>query len=255
MDYRTLELGFNERIATLTLTRGDEGNLIDARCLDELAAAAEEIAGREEVSVVLLQARGQDFCRGWDEEFLSAQLQRDAEVRTDPFGPLARLACPVICCVQGRAASAGLELALAGDIRLAAADAVFSVPEIGRGLLPLAGATQRLPRIAGRATALSMLLFGEELDAAAAMRTGLVTRVLPRSELEDAGLALAGKLASRGPLALRYAKEAVHRGLEMSLQQGLLFEADLSIILQTTADRAEGVRAFLEKRLPRFQGR
>ncbi len=121
--------------------------------------------------------------------------------------------------------------------------------------MPCGGGTQRLPRLVGRAKAAEMILLGQSLDAAAALACGLVNRVAPRGEARAAAERLARTMASRGPLALRYAKEAINRGLDMPLEQALRYETDLTVILQTTRDRAEGVRAFLEKRPPRFEGR
>jgi enoyl-CoA hydratase/carnithine racemase len=171
------------------------------------------------------------------------------------FDFLAQMPRPVICALNGDALSAGLELALACDIRLAGPEARFAFPEIGWGLIPMAGGTQRLARIVGRAAALEVLLTAEPIDAQTALRIGLVSQIAPRDRLLAEASALAGRIAARGPIAVRYAKEAVSQGLDMSLEQALRFETDLTIILQTTEDRAEGVRAFLEKRAPEFHGR
>jgi enoyl-CoA hydratase/carnithine racemase len=159
-----------------------------------------------------------------------------------------------VVALQGEVAGGGLELALACDIRICAMDARFSTPEAGQGLLPLAGATQRLPRIAGQGVALAMLLVGESLDADAALKCGLVSAVVRRDDLAGKVDALAVTIASRGPLALQLAKEAVHHGLDLTLDQAIRYESDLAVILQTTRDRAEGVQAFREKREPRFDG-
>lgn len=158
---------------------------------------------------------------------------------------------PVIAVIDGAASGAGLELALACDMRVASEEATFSMDL--DGLMPLFGGTQRLPRVAGAGIAARMLLLGETLPAADALRCGLVNAVA--AEPEDAARAIATTIASRGPLAVRYAKEAVVRGAAMPLEQALRYETDLTVILQTTADRAEGVRAFLDKRPPRFEGR
>jgi enoyl-CoA hydratase/carnithine racemase len=253
MDFRTLQLNITGRIARIALSRPDVANCIDSRLLRELDAACEAIAAHDTICVTLLTANGPDFCAGWDnatrEDLLSA-----TQLNLDPFGCLADLTVPVIAAVQGAVVSAGLELALACDVRIAADDTRFALPEVGQGLLPLAGGSQRLSRIAGPAVATSMLLLGDELDAKAAHHAGIVSRVFPTEQLATEAEAMAERIAKHGPLALRYAKEAVHHGSELPLDHALRYELDLSVILQTTTDRAEGIAAFLEKRLPRFEG-
>jgi enoyl-CoA hydratase len=252
--YDTIRLEINGRKARLTLAGPETGNRIDARMLVELQDAAAVLAEQQSVNVIVFEAEGDDFSLGW-EKALKADLVSKSVLTVDPFGPIAALAPVTVAAMRGCATSAGLELALCCDIRIAAADAVFQLPEVIEGILPLAGGTQRLPRIAGRAAATEMILLGQEIDSARALRCGLVSRVVPSVRLDAEASAISEAIASRGPLAVRYAKEAALRGAEMTLEQGLRFEADLSVILQTTEDRAEGVRAFLEKRPPRFEGR
>ena len=253
MDYKTLRLNRDGSIARVTLARPDDANRIDLRCLRELAEACEAISGWEAVSLVLVGADGPDFCGGWDNA-ARAGLASSMDA-LDPFGCLAALPMPVLAALHGAVASAGLELALACDLRIAREDARFSMPDVSAGIMPLGGATARLPRIAGRTVASAMLLLGDELDAAAAHRCGLVSRVIAAANFAADVEAIAGRIAANGPLGLRYAKEAVHNGIELPLDQALRYELDLSIILQTTRDRAEGVQAFLEKRPPEFEGR
>ncbi len=248
MEFRTLRLQLEAPLAQITLSLPENQNRIDARTLRELGDACEAIAANDAVSITLLTADGPDFCAGWDESKTDGP-------GLDPFGPVAALPCPVIAAVQGAAVSAGLELALACDLRIAAKDARFGLPEVSLGTLPQAGGSQRLPRVVGRSVAASMLLLGDELDAQAAHRAGLVSRLFPTDRLQDEAEALAQRVAAHGPLALRYAKEAVHQGGELTLDKALRYELDLSVILQTTRDRAEGVQAFLEKRPPKFEGR
>jgi len=245
-------------IARLTLARSDRENAIDATVVRDLRAACEAVA--DHVRVVLLTAEGGAFSRGWDWDALlgettdPAAALRNHGIPPDPFGCLADLPQPVICAINGDASGAGLELALACDVRVAAEGATFSEPEVSMGLLPLAGGTQRLPRLVGRGKALEMILTGEPIDAGEALRFGLVSAIVPGDRLLVEADAIASRIAERGPLAVRYAKEAISRGLEMPLEQALRFETDLTIILQTTQDRAEGVRAFLEKRKAEFKG-
>jgi enoyl-CoA hydratase/carnithine racemase len=172
----------------------------------------------------------------------------------DPLGWLAEQPQPVIAAVSGRVSGGGLALALASDLRVAADDARFAVTELTAGRLPAGGVIARLTRLIGPGNAGWMLLGGEPIGAQDALRVGLVSEVVPAGQLPERAQAIAARIAERGPLAVRYAKEAVRRGLEMPLEQALRFETDLTVILQTTADRAEGVRAFMEKRAPEFKG-
>jgi enoyl-CoA hydratase/carnithine racemase len=258
---KSISLDIRGRIARLTLCRPERANAIDAHGVRELRDACEAVAANDTVRAVLLAAEGEVFSRGWHWEALSgeggdpAEALRTQGVPADPFGCLAELPQPIVCAINGDASGAGLELALASDVRVAAEEATFALPDILIGLLPLAGGTQRLPRLIGRAAALEMILTGEPVEAQEALRLGLVSALVPRERLLAEAEAVASPIAERGPLAVRYAKEAVSRGLEMPLEQGLRFETDLTIILQTTEDRAEGVKAFLEKRKPEFKGR
>lgn len=252
MEYQTLRLSLEGPVGRISLARPDTANRLDLRALQELADACEVIARAEGVSLVLMSAEGADFCAGWDE---TARIQLQAvEDYLDPFGCLAMLPMPVLAAPRGNVASAGLELVLACDLRVACDDARFSMQDVIKGNVPRAGATSRLPRIAGRTVAAAMLLLGDELDAAAAYRCGLVSRVIPAPEFDAQVEALAKRIVANGPLALRYAKEAILNGVELPLDQALRYELDLSVILQTTRDRAEGVQAFREKREPRFSG-
>jgi enoyl-CoA hydratase len=168
---------------------------------------------------------------------------------------LAVLSKPVVAIVNGDAFDEGLELALAADIRVSISSARFAITQMRRGAMPHFGATQRLPRLVGAGNALQMMLTGTALGAGEAMRVGLVTYL---ADNPAALAALSGRVAeailSRAPLAARLVKDAVLKGYDMTLEQGIRLEEDLYALLQTTADRAEGVRAFLEKRKPLFRG-
>jgi enoyl-CoA hydratase/carnithine racemase len=207
------------------------------------------------VRSVLLTGAGDRFCTGWHESLCDDEALKEAGALNDPFGCLADCLKPVICAINGDATGGGLALALSADIRIAAETARFALPEAKAGLLPIAGGTQRLLRLVGRAKALELILTGDAIDAQEALRIGLVSDVVPGEKLAERAQELAGRLAERGPLALQYAKEAVSRGIDMSLEQAMRFETDLTVILQTTEDRAEGAQAFREKRRPKFKGK
>ncbi len=251
MRFDTIAISSHGPVAEIRLSRPAERNAVDAAFLAELDVATAMLHDDDKISVVLLSAAGAAFSAG-------VQAPEVSPWPVDgpaPFRCLEVMAQPVIALIEGDAVGAGLELALACDVRIASADVTFAMPGLAGGVVPCGGGTQRLPRLVGRAKAAEMILLGEPLDAASALACGLVNRIAPAAEARGVAERLARTMASRGPLALRYAKEAINRGLDMPLDQALRYETDLTVILQTTRDRAEGVRAFLEKRPPRFEGR
>ena len=167
---------------------------------------------------------------------------------------LASLPFPVIAAIEGDAFDQGLELALAADIRVAAEGARFRMGQLAEGLIPWDGGTQRLPRVVGAAWAADVVLTGRTLDAAEAARIGLVARVATNGTALGAARDIAAQVLAGGPIAARYAKEAVNAGMDMVLDHGILLETDLTMVLQTTKDRDEGIRSFLERRDPEFTG-
>jgi enoyl-CoA hydratase/carnithine racemase len=238
-------------VATLTVDCVDA--LVDRAFVESLVDAASDLAGRtHDVRAVLVSSARDDLALDWAADVATPEA---ASVAGAGFAALAAVPQPVVVAIEGRAYSAGLELALAGDVRVAGERATFAMPDVAAGRVPRGGGTQRLPRAVGRAHALRLLLLGETIDAAEARRIGLVSRVVSSGEAHAAGLEIARAIAARGPIATRFAKEAVTHGLEMSLDQALRYELDLTVILQTTADRAEGVQAFAEHRPPEFTGR
>ncbi|MBX3024461.1 enoyl-CoA hydratase/isomerase family protein [bacterium] len=216
---------------------------VDLRVAQDLCAAAERIAFDPDVRVAVLEGPRNGFCLGVEDE---------REGWPDWVGAVAGLAVPVIAIVAGAAVGAGAELALAADLRIAGPRAAFAFPHLAAGALPRHGATQRLPRIVGRTRAMELLLTGRRVGAREAQRIGLVTQVSPQPA--TAARAVAAELCAKGPIALRLAKEAVRASGDLPLAAGVRLEQDLYVLLQTTADRAEGVRAFLRKRRPRFRG-
>lgn len=213
----------------------------------ELYSVCDDINFDGDIRAVIITGRDNTFCQGIPAQLNSRQFSLAA--------PVARLNCPVIAAINGDATGMGLELALACDIRMAADNARFSLPYIEAGLIPSDGATQRLPRLIGRAKAMELLLTGQVIDAAEAYRIGLVSKVLGHEELMPYVLQIGNEMAGKASLALKYCKEAVLKGLDMTLGQGLRLEGDLYFLLHTTEDRTEGITAFKEKRKPRFKGK
>jgi enoyl-CoA hydratase/carnithine racemase len=169
--------------------------------------------------------------------------------------PIAKLDLPVIAGITGDTMGQGLELALACDIRIASEAARFALTHIKSGLIPGDGGTQRLSRLVGKGKGIEMILTGEMIDAQEALRIGLVNRIVPSEKLQETAMQMAREMASKGPIAMKYAKEAINKGIDMTLEQGLRLEADLYLLLHTTQDRAEGIQMFQKKGVPQFRGK
>ena len=168
--------------------------------------------------------------------------------------PFAKLNIPVVISINGDAIGQALELALACDIRTASETSHFGLPYINTGMIPWDGGTQRLSRLVGKSKAIELILTGEIINAHEAHRIGLVNQIVHAKDLMATVMDIAQEMASRGPIALRYAKEAINKGMDLTLEQGLCLEADLYFLLHTTKDRTEGIRAFQEKRKAQFKG-
>ena len=235
-------------VVRIVLGRGAAGNRLDGEMAAALAEACADVGDRDDVRVVVLDHDPPDFCLG-----LPAGCSWPDPAWPDAVAAVASLPQPVIAVVGGTAARWGLGLALACDLRVAAATATLRV-DADAGF-PGGGLTQRLPRLVGPARALELLLVGRALRGREAAAWGLATAVAPASAVRATADALARGLAARGPTALRYAKEAVVRALDLALDDGMRLEHDLYVLLQTTADRREGVAAFRARRPPRFRGR
>jgi len=247
MSYSTISYTTRDHVAAITLDRPEAGNRLNLELAQELAEVCRFINQDEAIYVVILIGAGDKaFCEGGEVE-KSGNIGSAAAV--------AAIEKPVIAAINGDALGPGLELALSSDIRLAADKARFGFPGVAEGLMPAEGGTQRLPRIVGRGKALEIILTGEAITAKEALEIGLVSKIVPRKELLTEAEALARDIAAKGPIALRFIKEAVNKGLDLTLEQGLRLEADLYFLLHTTADRTEGINAFLEKRKPKFKGK
>jgi enoyl-CoA hydratase/carnithine racemase len=229
-------------VAFVTMNRPGADNVIDRQLAQGMEEACARINQDNEVYIAVITGAGNKaFCTG-------------SGVKADVAAMVAGIDRPVIAAVNGDALGEGLEIALACDIRLASEKAGFGLPQLAEGKIPAGGGTQRLPRLIGRGKAMEMIFTAEIISAAEALEIGLVSKVLPPEQLAAEAEALAKKMATQAPISLRYVKEAVNKGMDMTLEQGLRLEADLYMILQTTSDRTEGITAFLQKRKPEFRG-
>jgi enoyl-CoA hydratase len=245
MPYSTVSYTAKDHVAYLTLNRPEAVNRINLELAQELSDACRRANQDDAIYVVVLGGAGKAFCAG-------------GEAKGEVYNVASALAAiekPVIIAINGDALGQGLELALAGDIRLASDKAKFGLPQLSEGFIPADGGTQRLARLVGRGKALELILSAETITAPEALEIGLVNKVVASAKLTDEAKALAESMSQQGPIALRFIKEAVSKGLDMTLEQGLRLEGDLYFLLHTTADRTEGINAFLGKRKPKFRGR
>ena len=235
--FETILYEKHDGIAYITLNRPQKLNAYNTRMRDDLYEVLGAIKDDPDVRVVILRAAGEKaFCAGADlSEFLTAPsplVARQVRWERDVWGRFLTVAQPVIEAMHGFVLGSGMEMALCCDIRIASADAQFGLPETTLGIIPAAGGTQTLPRVIGRGKALEMLLTGSRLDASQALQVGLIDSVVPRPQLMPAAEEMARRIASYQPLAVRAVKEAVVRGLDLSLTDGIKLESQLSANVQ-----------------------
>lgn len=246
MPHSTVTYTKKDHIGSITLNRPQAANSINLRLAEELEDVCLKVNQDDNIYVVTITGAGNKaFCSG---------LEKPG-TRYSVANALASIQKPVIAAINGDALGQGLELALSCDIRLSSDKARFGFPEVAQGLIPSDGGTQRLPRIIGRGKALELILSAQVITAEEALRIGLVSKVVKGANLAAETDALAKAIAAKAPVALRFIKEAVNKGLDLTLEQGLHLEADLYFLLHTTADRTEGITAFLKKRPPKFKGK
>jgi enoyl-CoA hydratase len=247
-------------IAYVTLNRPKVLNALNTPTWTELRAAFED--ARDDVAVrgvILTGAGNKAFIAGADISELAHLTAFEAE-QSSRFGQevldlIENLGKPVIAAINGFALGGGCETAMACTIRIAVDNAKLGQPEVKLGLVPGGGGTQRLPRLAGKGRALQLILSGEMIDAQEAYRIGLINEVVPAAELISRAETILKKISSNGPIAVKFALEAVNKGLEASQSEGLLLEASYFGLCAATEDKKEGTSAFLEKRMPQFRGR
>ena len=253
-----IKIDISESIATITIDRPEVRNALDLDTVRECRRALADVAASADVGVVIITGGGEaSFVSGADINDIRARGRDDglAAINSSLFAEIERFPRPTIAAVNGYALGGGCELALACDIRIASDTARFGQPELGLGIIPGAGATQRLPRIVGLGWAKHLIFTGDIIDAKQALAIGLVTAVTPAGQLQIRARELAKKVLRQGPLAARLAKLALNASARVDLDSGLLIETLAQAICYASEDKLEGTTAFLEKRKPKFSGR
>jgi enoyl-CoA hydratase/carnithine racemase len=260
MDYKNLLVETRDGVAVVTVNRPDKLNALDDRTMEELDAVFTALGADASVRGVILTGAGEKaFVAGADIGELARQSPVEGQERSvrgqKVLDRIEGLGKPVVAAVGGFALGGGCELAMACHVRVASENAKLGTPEVKLGIMCGYAGTQRLPRLVGKGRALELLLTGEMVDAAEALRIGLVNKVVPKARLLEESEALLRKMLANGPVSLRFTLQAVGSGLEVPFAEGQYLEATLFGLICTTEDSKEGTRAFLEKRPPKFQGK
>ena len=256
--YKNVRVAVEESVATIVIDRPSVKNALNFETVNEFRAALAELGANAEVGVLIITGAGESsFVSGADINDIRARTRDDglAAINSTLFAEVERFPRPTIAAINGYALGGGCELALACDIRVAADSAKFGQPELGLGIIPGAGATQRLPRIVGLGWAKHLILSGEIIDAKQALEIGLVTAIMPASQLQVRARELARKILRQGPLAARLAKLSLNASARVDLDSGLLIETLAQSLCYSSEDKMEGTTAFLEKRKAKFTGR
>lgn len=259
MAWNNLLVEFDNEIATVSINRPKALNALDKDTLTELGGAMAELAANPAVRVVILTGAGDKaFVAGADIAYMQSltpmQAREFSRLGQTVFSQIENLPKPVIAAINGFALGGGCEVAMACDIRVASEKAKFGQPEVSLGIMAGFGGTQRLPRLVNPGIAKEMLFTGDIYDAQAALRMGLVGKVVPPEELMDVCKKMAKRIASMGPVGVRLTKEAVNQGLDMDEEKAFSLEADIFALTFATADKDEGLSAFLGKRKAEFKG-
>ena len=249
-----------DQIAIITLNRPKVLNALNSKTIAELDQLIMRVERDSKLMAAIITGSGnRAFSSGADAgeilDLIHAESPSLARRGQTVFTRLESIEKPVVAAINGFALGGGCELALACTFRVAAETAKFGFPEVKRGIIPGYGGTQRLPRLIGKGRALEMILTGRMMAAWEAYQIGLVNKVVPEAELMEASIQLVGEVIQNAPIAIRMALQSVNQGINMDIERGLAYEANLFGICFTTEDKQEGIRAFREKRPPQFKGR
>ena len=257
MAYQNIKIEINDGIAVLTLNRPEVRNALDYVTWDEIRAGMRELRFNDDAHVIILTgAGGKAFASGADIKALNARTvseQMNSEVN-DILYEITMHKKPVIAAVDGYALGGGCELAMACDIRIATKKSKFGQPEVNLGIIPGGGGTQRLQRLVGIGKAKELIFTGDIISAEEAERIGLIEKVVEDGTVLEAAIEMAKKIKAKGPVAITLAKQAINVGANTELYSGLCFERYSQAIAFSTADKAEGTLAFIEKRPAQFKG-
>jgi len=258
MAFETILLERRGPVAILRFNRPDKLNAMSSKMKDEIIAALHDLELDDAIRVAVLTGAGDKaFVAGADiNEFKGRTSIEQWDLYQEPFlyDAVDRFTKPVIAMINGYCLGGGCELALACDIRIASERAQLGQPEINIGIIPGGGGTQRLPRVVALGKAMELILTGDRISATEAHRIGLVDEVVAHDQLESKTMEIANRIADKSPIAVRLAKQAVKASTRMGLDTGLRYEASLFALVFATHDKEEGVRAFLEKRPPKWTG-
>jgi enoyl-CoA hydratase/carnithine racemase len=246
MKYKRIKYKKKGLISYIVLNISEHGRSIYECMCAELINVCEVINQDNSINVVVIKISGETCSFGATSEANATMCEA--------INAIARLEKIVVAIIDGDTIGEGLELALACDIRIVSDRSRFAFPNVAEGSIPSSGGTQRLPRLIGQAKALELILTANIIDAAEAFRIGLIQKIVPFQDIDKEADVLVKKIAEKAPIALRLCKEAINKGMDLTFEQGLRLEADLYFLIQTTSDRMEGIRAFLEKRPPAFKG-
>ncbi|TCO67647.1 short-chain-enoyl-CoA hydratase [Caldanaerobacter subterraneus] len=260
MEYKNIEVKIEKGIATITISRPKALNALNTETLEELENVLEVLQNDDGVKVIVITGAGEKaFVAGADisemKDMSVFEAKKFAELGQKVFRKIELMKKPVIAAVNGYALGGGCELALACDIRIASRNAKFGQPEVGLGIIPGFGGTQRLPRIVGVSKAKEFIYTGDMIDAEEALRIGLISKVVEQDKILEEAYGIAKKIMSKGLVAVSLAKEAINKSLEVDIDSGMEYEANAFALCFGTQDQKEGMAAFLEKRAPKFEGR
>lgn len=260
MSYKYLLLEKEDGLGILYINRPEALNALNEELLQELSTAMDDIGNDEEIQVLIITGAGtKAFVAGADikqmQPFNAVRGRSFGKMGQDVFRKVEVMAKPVIAAINGFALGGGCELAMAADIRLASEKARFGQPEVGLGITPGFGGTQRLPRLIGEGRAKELIFTGDPISAEEAYRIGLVNHIYPAETLLDEARKLARKIMANAPLAVQFSKAAINQGMQTDIETGMGIEADLFALCFSTDDQKKGMEAFLNKEKPQFAGK